>query len=102
MSYITDEQIGQIAEQVGLVGPASRVDDCHAASLRFARVLLTLAAPAVPSHAEIEANIWPQLRLNGHPTLTLNDCIASIHAALTAAPTPPAQTPESSEVPRES
>lgn len=44
--HITDEQIGQIAEQVGLVGPASRVGDCHAASLRFARALLALAAPA--------------------------------------------------------
>lgn len=48
-------------------------------------------APAVPSDAEIEANIWPALRLNGHPNLTLYDCIASIRAALTAAPTSPAQ-----------
>lgn len=44
--HITDEQNGQIAEQVGLVGPASRVGDCHAASLRFARALLDRAAPA--------------------------------------------------------
>jgi hypothetical protein len=43
--HITDEQIAQIAEQVGLVGPASRVGDCHAASLRFARAVLALAAP---------------------------------------------------------
>lgn len=43
--HITDEQIGQIAEQVGLVGPASRVGYCHAASLRFARAVLALAAP---------------------------------------------------------
>ncbi|WP_294636584.1 hypothetical protein [uncultured Aquabacterium sp.] len=44
--HITDEQIGQIAEQVGLVGPDSRVGDCHAAALRFARAVLALAAPA--------------------------------------------------------
>lgn len=54
--------------------------------------LYTAPAPAVPSDAEIEANIWPALRLNGHPNLTLYDCIASIRAALTAAPTPPAQS----------
>lgn len=44
--HITDEQIGQIAEQVGLVGPASRVGECHAAAHRFARAVLALAAPA--------------------------------------------------------
>lgn len=63
--------------------------------------LYTAPAPAVPSDAEIEANIWPALRLNGHPNLTLYDCIASIRAALTAAPTPPAQSAVPEDVARE-
>lgn len=87
--HITDEQIDELC--LSLTGTYTRKERDRA----VARAVLALAAPApapaVPSHAEIEANIWPQLRLNGHPTLTLNDCIASIHAALTAAPTPPAQ-----------
>lgn len=33
-----------------------------------------------PTDAEIEMNIWPELRLRGHETLTLHDCIAAIRA----------------------
>lgn len=87
---ITDEQIGEIAEQVGLVGPASRVGDCHAASLRFARAVLALAAPApaVPSDERAAFEAWKRTMLNGFDAWDAWQA----RAALTAAPTPPAQS----------
>lgn len=103
MSYITDEQIGQIAEQVGLVGPASRVDDCHAASLRFARALLDLATPGL-TRVTANANryLWWVTTAFNDPALlarVLADCNspAEVDAAIDRA-----INDEFSEAPRES
>jgi hypothetical protein len=35
-----NERIGQLAEQAGLLGPSSRVGDAHAATERFAELIV--------------------------------------------------------------
>lgn len=35
-----NERIGQLAEQAGLLGPSSRVGDAHAATERFAELII--------------------------------------------------------------